>query len=106
MLDSQTSRHLKVGPRATSISLLRMTEAMRWVDVQPDKSRIGVDYVFGHGCLKVSQWSRFNMYRGLDFDGGHTSPKSLDVNLSILDPLWSLLEEDDRFRSLLLTPKG
>lgn len=129
-----------------SVDAQRMTETMRWVAVQPDKNQIEVDYVFGNGCFTVSQWSKFDMYRGLDFDvdrqsqpigpalvsppftdislvdglamivsqpallenrsetgGGRPFSPGVDVNLSVLDPLWPLLKEDDWFKGLLLT---
>lgn len=131
-----------------SVDAQRMTETMRWVAVQPDKKQIEVDYAFGNGGFTVSQWSKFDMYRGLDFDvdqqsqpmgpalvsppftdislvdglamivsqpalleersetgGSHSSSPGIDVNLSILDPLWPLLEVDDWFKGLLLTSR-
>lgn len=38
--------------------------------MQPDKSRIRVDYTFSGGNFTVSQWAAFSMYVGVDFNAG------------------------------------
>lgn len=45
-----------------------MAQSTRWIAVQPDKSRIRVDFTFSRGNFTVSQWSAFSMYVGVDFD--------------------------------------
>lgn len=45
-----------------------MEQSTRWIAVQPDKSRISVDFNFSGGNFTVSQWSAFSMYVGVDFD--------------------------------------
>ena len=51
---------------------------MRWFAAQPDKSRVRVDYEFGGGSFTVTQWTKFRMYEGMDFerggDGGGVAP--------------------------------
>ncbi|OJK03618.1 hypothetical protein ASPACDRAFT_22320 [Aspergillus aculeatus ATCC 16872] len=44
-----------------------MEEELKWIAVQPDKSRIKVRFRFG-GNFTVSQWSKHSMYCGMDFD--------------------------------------
>ncbi|KAI9933768.1 hypothetical protein ASPWEDRAFT_168043 [Aspergillus wentii DTO 134E9] len=43
-------------------------QEMKWVAAQPDKSRIRVNYSFANGSFTVSQWSKHEMYAGVDYE--------------------------------------
>ncbi|KAF0322625.1 bahd family acyltransferase [Colletotrichum asianum] len=61
-----------------SMSQANMERITKWFAAQPDKSRLKMDFDFGTGNFVVSQWSRHDMYSGLDFetdvDGGPVVP--------------------------------
>ncbi|OJJ74368.1 hypothetical protein ASPBRDRAFT_118736 [Aspergillus brasiliensis CBS 101740] len=44
-----------------------MKQTTQWLAIQPDKSRIKMNYDF-NGSFTTSQWSKFDMYVGTDFD--------------------------------------
>ncbi|RAH86614.1 hypothetical protein BO86DRAFT_432008 [Aspergillus japonicus CBS 114.51] len=46
----------------------RMEEELKWIAVQPDKSRIKVRFTFDGGNFTVSQWSKHSMYCGMNFE--------------------------------------
>ncbi|KAH0433354.1 transferase [Colletotrichum camelliae] len=46
----------------------RMEKTTKWFAAQPDKSRVKMDFDFGTGNFTVSQWSRHDMYSGVDFE--------------------------------------
>jgi hypothetical protein len=113
---------------------------LQWIAAQPDKSRIKLDFRYGNGSFMVSQWNKFDMYGGVDFDldaqGNSIRPAlvwppftpislvdglayflateeqrrqdpertnvpataAIDVNLSLIEPLWAILESDPSFR--------
>ncbi|KAE8164134.1 transferase family-domain-containing protein [Aspergillus tamarii] len=120
-----------------------MERTMKWVAAQPDKSRIKVNFEFGNGSFIVSQWTKFDMYVGVNFDvdvdGKPITPAlvsppfteislvdglammlsteeqtlqdrgksdvqedrvpcAIDVNLTLSEPLWEILDRDDEFR--------
>lgn len=119
-----------------SVDVQQMEQTTRWIAVQPDKSRIRVNFTFADGNFTVSQWSGFKIYVGVDFDadsdgnpvhpilvapplteisrvdalamilstdedlaeqdGGR--PSAVDVNLTLAEPLWSILDSDEEFR--------
>ena len=124
-----------------SVEPHQMDMTNRWVAAQPDKSRIRLDYSFENGSFTVSQWAKFDIYLGVDFDvdengkaippalvsppftgvsrvdglgmilsteeqfyraeGGGTAsagPCALVVNLTLSEPLWAILDEDEEFR--------
>ncbi|KAJ5332816.1 hypothetical protein MYU51_009017 [Penicillium brevicompactum] len=119
----------------------KMDKEMKWVALQPDKSRIKVKFNFSGGNFTVSQWSKHDMYTGVDFDADenkspvhpalispplteisrvdglalilsteeqlsrHTKheespelPCSIDVNLTLMEHLWPILDADEEFR--------
>ncbi|KIK70716.1 hypothetical protein GYMLUDRAFT_127904, partial [Collybiopsis luxurians FD-317 M1] len=45
-------------------------QTLRWIDAQPDKSRIESGFRYGNGSLMVSQWNKFGMYDGTQFQEG------------------------------------
>ncbi|PLB52555.1 hypothetical protein P170DRAFT_339443, partial [Aspergillus steynii IBT 23096] len=117
----------------------QVEQTTRWVALQPDKSRIKVDFTFADGNFTVSQWSGFGMYPGMDFDvdergdpispalvappftevsrvdglamimsteedlqhskteGRGKKPSAVDVNLTLSEPVWAVLQEDAEF---------
>ncbi|KAE8415993.1 transferase [Aspergillus pseudocaelatus] len=127
-----------------SVDSSTMERTLKWVAAQPDKSHIKVNFEFGNGSFIVSQWSKFDMYVGVDFDvdvdakpimpvlvsppfteislvdglammlsteeqtvqdRGQNDvqedgvPCAVDVNLTLSEPLWEILDRDDEFRS-------
>ncbi|KAB8225148.1 transferase [Aspergillus novoparasiticus] len=128
-----------------SVDSSTMERTMKWVAAQPDKSRIKVNFEFGNGSFIVSQWSKFDMYAGVDFgvdvdekpimpvlvsppfteislvdglammlsteeqalrSGGQSGvqedrvPCAIDVNLTLSEPLWEILDRDDELRKV------
>ncbi|KAK9235728.1 transferase family-domain-containing protein [Lipomyces kononenkoae] len=127
-----------------SVGRQQLQQTTKWVAAQPDKSRIKLDYTFSNGSFTVSQWSKFDMYVGVDFDvdeqGGAIPPAlvtppfteistidglamilsteeqfygateqrgspssieipcAIDVNLTLSEPLWPILDRDEQFR--------
>lgn len=119
-----------------SVDVQQMEQTTRWIAVQPDKSRIRVNFTFADGNFTVSQWSGFKMYVGVDFDVDSDGnpvhpilvapplteisrvdalamilstdedlaeqdsgrPSAVDVNLTLTEPLWSILDSDEEVR--------
>lgn len=119
-----------------SVHVQQMEQTTRWIAVQPDKSRIRVNFTFADGNFTVSQWSGFKMYVGVDFDVDSEGnpvhpvlvapplteisrvdalammlstdedlaeqesgkPNAVDVNLTLAEPLWGVLDDDEQFR--------
>lgn len=100
---------------------------LRWIMSQPDLTQIQGTFRYGNGGIMISEWSKFNMY-DIAFDNDEankpispilvTTPftpislmdglgyflptkeasRSIDVNLALIDPLWSILDSDPDFR--------
>lgn len=51
-----------------SMGQANMERITKWFAAQPDKSRLKMDFDFGTGNFVVSQWSRHEMYSGVDFE--------------------------------------
>ncbi|KAI8200121.1 hypothetical protein K4K54_003240 [Colletotrichum sp. SAR 10_86] len=51
-----------------SMNKTNMENITKWFAAQPDKSRLKMDFDFGTGNFVVSQWSRHEMYSGVDFE--------------------------------------
>ncbi|KAF4843229.1 Shikimate O-hydroxycinnamoyltransferase [Colletotrichum siamense] len=51
-----------------SMDKARMEKTTKWFAAQPDKSRIKLDFDFGPDNFTVSQWSKHDMYSGVDFE--------------------------------------
>ncbi|EQB51929.1 transferase [Colletotrichum gloeosporioides Cg-14] len=51
-----------------SMDRTRMEKTTKWFAAQPDKSRVKLDFDFGTGNFTVSQWSKHDMYSGVDFE--------------------------------------
>ncbi|PYI33843.1 hypothetical protein BP00DRAFT_434207 [Aspergillus indologenus CBS 114.80] len=106
-----------------SFNLHQMENELKWIAMQPDKSRIKVRFRFGGGNFTVSLWSKHSMYCGIDFDADEGNnalspvlvspplhraaqpegspellPPSLDVNLILMEHLWPILPADEQFR--------
>ncbi len=43
-------------------------QTLRWIAAQPDKSRVKDGFRYAKGSFLVSQWCKFDMYLGVDFD--------------------------------------
>lgn len=126
-----------------AIDAQQMQRTTRWIAMQPDKSRIRLNFTFADGNFTINQWSGFGMYVGVDFDtdelgqlippalvsppftdmsridglatilstkeefyraleqnaSGQASKKpcAVDVNLTLSEPLWQILEADEQF---------
>ncbi|KAF7585187.1 hypothetical protein BBP40_011804, partial [Aspergillus hancockii] len=122
-----------------SVPAYTVEKTTKWVAAQPDKSRIKMNFEFGKkSTFTVSQWSKFGMYVGMDFDvdergagivpvlvsppftevslvdglgiilgteeevkragwleGEVVTPCALDVQLSLSEPLWWILDGDE-----------
>ena len=111
--------------------------SLHWIAAQPNKRRVRLGFRFEAGSFLVSQWCKFDMYRGAEFDSlpalvsppftpislvdglaylvatedqlrqsadeGQTpsvgaTTGSIDVHLALSEPLWAILEQDERFR--------
>ncbi|KAF4545927.1 uncharacterized protein LTHEOB_4579 [Lasiodiplodia theobromae] len=106
---------------------------LRWIAAQPDKRRVkAAGFVYGTGSFVVSQWCKFGMYAGAEFEvppalvappftpistmdglafflateelvgmehgGGEGLPPAIDVNLTLSEPVWKVLDQDTVFR--------
>ncbi|KAF4835542.1 Spermidine hydroxycinnamoyl transferase [Colletotrichum tropicale] len=74
-----------------SMDKARMEKTTKWFAAQPDKSRIKLDFDFGPGNFTVSQWSKHDMYSGVDFEKdliGTLSGLRLLLPLSRRYPWW------------------
>jgi hypothetical protein len=124
-----------------SLSRQEALQTLRWIAAQPNKRRVRLGFRFDKPAFLVSQWCKFDMYRGAEFDSlpalvsppftpislvdglvyflgtedqlrqpaadsteevqspsAGTTIGSIDVNLSLSQPLWALLDQDARFR--------
>lgn len=128
-----------------SVEPEHMAKTPRWIAAQPDKGRIKLNYSFFNGSFIASQWSKFDMYVGVDFDADESGkplppsvvgppftrlalvdglalflsteeqfyrvtgqdgscssskdvPCAVDVQLTLNEALWSILDEDKQFR--------
>lgn len=120
-----------------SLSREEAVQSLHWIAAQPNKSRVRLGFRFEAGSFLVSQWCKFDMYRGAEFDSlpalvsppftpislvdglaylvatedqlrqsveeGQTpsvgaTTGSIDVHLALSEPLWAILEQDERFR--------
>ncbi|KAL6054710.1 Transferase [Balamuthia mandrillaris] len=61
----QVAKALHDWTRALSPEKARQT--LRWIAAQPDKTRVKIDFCFQNSFM-VSQWCKFDMYVGVDFD--------------------------------------
>lgn len=61
-----------------SMNKTNMENITKWFAAQSDKGRLKMDFDFGTGNFVVSQWSRHEMYSGVEFetdvDGGPVVP--------------------------------
>lgn len=87
-----------------SVEPHQMDMTNRWVAAQPDKSRIRLDYSFSNGSFTVSQWAKFDMYLGVDFDvdeNGKPIPPVLVpppfTEVSRVDGLAMILSTEEQF---------
>lgn len=126
-----------------AIDAQQMQQTARWIAMQPDKSRIRLNFTFADGNFTINQWSGFGMYVGVDFDTDELGqpippalvsppftdmsridglatilsteeeiyraleqngssqaskkPCAVDVNLTLSEPLWQILEADEQF---------
>lgn len=112
-----------------SLTREEVIDSARFIDAQPDKSKIRSGFLGGTGGFMASQWSRLSMYPafggarpilvstpfteislvdGLTYflpDRRQETAEErgeLEVCLSLSDPLWSVLEEDRLWRRLIL----
>lgn len=104
-----------------SLTRDEVINSVRFIDAQPDKSKIRSGFLGGTGGFMASQWSRLSMYTafggvrpilvstpfteislvdGLTYllpdrrQGTAEERGELEVCLSLSDPLWGILEED------------
>ncbi|RLN26442.1 hypothetical protein BBO99_00007926 [Phytophthora kernoviae] len=45
-----------------------LEQSLRWISAQPNKRRVQLAFDYSEGGFLVSQWSKFGMYRGAEFD--------------------------------------
>lgn len=110
-----------------------MKQTLRWIFAQPQKQRVQHRYRFADGGFMISQWSKFGMYRGNEFEVAPTlvsspftpislvdglaylnatedqlenldaptgvSVGSMDISLALSEPVWDILDQDERFRT-------
>eukprot|EP01102_Stenamoeba_stenopodia_P015148 TRINITY_DN5133_c0_g1_i1.p1 TRINITY_DN5133_c0_g1~~TRINITY_DN5133_c0_g1_i1.p1 ORF type:complete len:565 (-),score=113.22 TRINITY_DN5133_c0_g1_i1:1816-3510(-) len=72
LINAPLSRLAKIVHEAVrSTSREEVLSSLRWIAAQPDKSRIIFKgFHFPGGGFMVSQWYRFGMYVGMEFDDG------------------------------------
>ncbi|KAF7977913.1 hypothetical protein HWV62_2484 [Athelia sp. TMB] len=103
-----------------------MNRTLRWIAAQPDKRKIQQGFRYGNGSLMISQWNKFDMYAGNVFEtppalvstpftpislldglayflpteeqGTGGDPGAIDVNVSLSEPLWGIIDQDEEFR--------
>lgn len=82
-----------------------VAQDLRWVAAQPDKRRVQPAWVSGIGSFIVTQWSKFGMYAGADFDvdDAHGSPippalvSRPFTRISLLDGLATFSATEEQF---------
>ncbi|KAK7454020.1 hypothetical protein VKT23_011531 [Stygiomarasmius scandens] len=112
-------------PTETGVpSVENMKQTLRWIALQPDKSRIRHGFRYGPGSLMLSQWSKFDMYKEAEFvegerpvlvstpftpisllDGlgyflpvGDADKGAIDVHLALYEPIWEFVEREEGLR--------
>ncbi|KDQ12476.1 hypothetical protein BOTBODRAFT_34444 [Botryobasidium botryosum FD-172 SS1] len=111
---------------SSTTSKEEMNQTLKWIAMQPDKQKIRQGFLYGNGSLMISQWNKVDMYAGTRFEVPPTlvstpfTPISLvdglayflpteeqgtagdtgaiDVNLSLSEPLWGIIDQDEEFR--------
>lgn len=80
----------------------QMKQETQWLAIQPDKSRIKLNFDF-NGSFTTSQWSKFDMYVGTDFDvdqHGNTIPPVVVsrpfTNISRVDGLAMVMASEEQ----------
>jgi hypothetical protein len=96
--------------------------SLKWIAAQPDTRKIDEHFRYGNGSFMLSQWNKFDMYAGSVFEvapvlasppftqsslvdglvyllpteeiatGGDAG--AIDVSLSLVTPIWAVIEED------------
>eukprot|EP01117_Protostelium_nocturnum_P015678 TRINITY_DN6099_c0_g1_i2.p1 TRINITY_DN6099_c0_g1~~TRINITY_DN6099_c0_g1_i2.p1 ORF type:complete len:303 (+),score=91.90 TRINITY_DN6099_c0_g1_i2:643-1551(+) len=105
--------------RSGLISEQEAKKTLRWIEAQPDKGRVRMNFKGGNGSMMISSWAKFDMYVRFEekptlvstpftpislIDGlGYilstdSEDGSIDVNLALSEPLWEILEEDEQLR--------
>ncbi|KAJ3829992.1 transferase [Lentinula raphanica] len=124
----QIAKHLHDLMRNEVPDADHVKNTLRWVVAQPDKTRIRSGFRPGNGSIMVSQWAKFDMYTGTEFDGekprlvstpftpisladglAYTLPtemqgkmggdeQAIDVNVALSEPIWEILDHDEQLR--------
>ncbi|KAJ3886434.1 transferase [Lentinula edodes] len=66
----QIAKHLHDLMRNEVPDAQHLKSTLRWITAQPDKRRIRSGFRYGNGSIMVSQWAKFEMYEGTDFEDG------------------------------------
>ncbi|KAJ3856977.1 transferase [Lentinula lateritia] len=123
----QIAKHLHDLMRNGVPNAQQVKGTLRWIAAQPDKRRIRSGFRYGNSSIMVSQWAKFEMYEGTDFEEGqkpilvstpftpislvdglaYTLPtgmqaggdkRAIDVNLALSSPIWEILEHDEQLK--------
>jgi len=105
---------------------------LKWIAAQPDKTKIRTTFQYGPGSLMISQWNKFDIYPSMAFDkvpvlvappftpistldglgyllpteeqGTEGDSGAIDLYLSLSQPLWAILDQDEGFRKYKTAP--
>ncbi|KAG7377507.1 hypothetical protein PHYPSEUDO_011538 [Phytophthora pseudosyringae] len=75
-----------------------MLKALQWIAAQPDKRRVQPRYNYEQDGVFVTQWSKFDMYRGSVFDVPPALVAQPFTPLSLYDGLVYLMATEDQLR--------
>ncbi|KAJ3781901.1 transferase family-domain-containing protein [Lentinula aff. detonsa] len=85
----QIAKHLHDLMRNKVPDAGHLKNTLRWIAAQPDKTRIRSGFRYGNGSIMVSQWAKFDMYAGTEFDDDE-KPKLVSTpftSISLVDGL-------------------
>lgn len=80
------------SPETSSLEEVRRTVA--WIASQPDPRKVKAPFRFGPGSFMISQWNKFGMYSGVDFDVAEDTNDVINPSLvwPPFTPIWLLCD--------------
>lgn len=71
-------------------------QTVRWIAASPDKQRVRLRFHYEEGGFLVSQWSKFRMYRGAEFDVPPALVSTPFTPISLVDGLAYFVATEDQ----------